>query len=41
MITMKTEDEREVVCHKLTGDGGAVAMISGKDEEPRLSVATR
>jgi len=30
-----------VVCHKLTNDGGALAMMCGKNEEHQLSAIAR
>ncbi len=38
MITKKTWDKRVVIFHKSTSDGGALAMVCGRDEEPRSSV---
>jgi hypothetical protein len=33
-ITKKTQDEKVVICHKLTSDGGALTMMCGRDEKP-------
>jgi hypothetical protein len=38
LITKKTWDKRVVIFHKSTDDGGALAMMFGKDEEPQSSV---
>jgi hypothetical protein len=40
-ITKKTQDEKVVIYHKLTNDGGALAMMCGRDEKPQSNVATR
>jgi hypothetical protein len=40
IITKKTQDERVAICHKLTNDESALAMMCGRDEEPWLSATT-
>jgi hypothetical protein len=41
MITNKTWDEKVVVYHKSANDKGALAMMCGREEEPRPSAAAR
>jgi len=40
MITKKTANERIVICHKLASNGGALAMMCGRYNEPWPDVAT-
>ncbi len=37
-MTKKTWDKKVVFCHKSASDGGALAMMCGRDEEPWPSV---
>jgi hypothetical protein len=40
MITKKTQDEKDVVCHNLDSDGGALVTMCWRHEEPWPSVTT-
>jgi len=39
IMKSKTECSKDILCHKLASDEGALADMCGRDEELRLSVA--
>jgi hypothetical protein len=40
MITNKTQDESDVIYHKLAIGEGVVTLVCGRDEKPQPSVTT-
>ncbi len=40
MITKKTKNKKIIIYHKSANDRGALAMMCGRDEDPRPSATT-